>query len=236
MQNAVRLFVGEFRHVEHRAVGGVGLATAVLFKEQSAFALQNDGGEGIAREALDAVHGNRKDRGRGEARFLRGRLHHRGGDDPARERRQARDDEFAFHEEGADEVGEAAHASEPEDAQDDGAPLGEKRFETDHRPHVGDDEHHREGVAKRHQVGFGDEFLGDDRPVADEEDDGGNEDGRHPRLCEFRYDFADEDDGAADDECGHEVVHDGESLRGESDALLFDLSDEEEKTARISSL
>ena len=176
MQNAVRLFVGEFRHVEHRAVGGVGLAAAVLFKEQSAFALQNDRGEGIARETLDAVHGNRKDGGRGEARLLSGRLHHRGGDDPARERRQARDDEFAFHEEGADEVGEAAHASEPEDAQDDGAPLGEKRFETDHRPHVGDDEHHREGVAKRHQVGFGDEFLRDHRPVAEKQNDGGNED------------------------------------------------------------
>ena len=61
--------------------------------------LEADGRERVAREALHAVHDDREDGCGGKTGVKRGLLHHRGGHDAARERRDAGDDERAVDEE-----------------------------------------------------------------------------------------------------------------------------------------
>lgn len=169
--------------------------------------LEADGRERVAREALHAVHDDREDGCGGKTGVKRGLLHHRGGHDAARERRDAGDDERAVHEERTDEPAQAHEPGEARNTDDHGLPLLEQALETEERAHVGDEEEDGDGGAQRQKLRVRNERLWEEGPEGDEDQHGGDEDRRNPAFRELGEHLAQQDDDEAGRKGRDKVVH-----------------------------
>ena len=149
---------------------------------------------------LDALCG-------GKTGVKRGLLHHRGGHDAARERRDAGDDERAVHEERTDEPAQAHEPGEARNTDDHGLPLLEQALETEERAHVGDEEEDGDGGAQRQKLRVRNERLWEEGPEGDEDQHGGDEDRRNPAFRELGEHLAQQDDDEAGRKGRDKVVH-----------------------------
>ena len=161
---------------------GLAAARAILLEHLLALQLEADGGEGIAGEALDAVHGDGEQGGGLQAQLLGGLLHGDRGDDAAGQRGQAGDDVCLIHHQGADDQAQRAHAGQARQAHHDGLPLVDQLLDADDGAHVGQAEIDADGAAEGDQLGIADQGLGENGPVADQHDHGGDEHRGDPCL------------------------------------------------------
>ena len=179
----------------------------VVLEQLLAFKLQADGSQGVAGEALYAVHSDGKQCGSLEALGLGSGLHGDSSDDTAGEGGQTRNDEFLADDGDGDEPAAKAHAGQTGKAQDDGLPLLSKLLEGDDRAHVDEQQVNADGAAEGDQLRIADHRLGDDSPVTDQQDDRRDEHGGDPGLGQVGHSITDQIRSSANDECKCEIVH-----------------------------